>query len=101
MHPFFPCVAASVLTNRVIYGRNVPRWLPLGRCSRNTECQGMKVEEGGAANVFRELGGGHLRIQILYSQDLSKSHVFLINYKKCFAHYSVFDISEQKSFQEM
>lgn len=101
MHPFFPCVAASVLTNRVIYGRNVPRWLPLGRCSRNTECQGMKVEEGGAANVFRELGGGHLRIQILYSQDLSKSHVFLINYEKRFAHYSVFDISEQKSFQEM
>ena len=35
----------------------------------------MEVEEGGAANVFRELGGGHLRIQILYSQDLSKSHV--------------------------
>ena len=38
---------------------------------------GGEVEEGGAANVFRELGGGHLRIQILYSQDLSKSHVFL------------------------
>ena len=59
------------------------------------------MEEGGAANVFRELGGGHLRIQILYSQYLSKSHVFIFLQEMFCPKYSVFDISEQKSFEEM